>query len=106
MVEVADLGARRAAEALLRDSIPFIPVLTGRMKDSGGVVRNGPGDYTLGWTAESDEGFHYSERQYREAFTHVQGFFAAEWVDKAQEANPDKYIGLVAQVIDLFLTRG
>ena len=106
MIDVADVGAKRAADALLRDSIPFIPVRTGELRDSGEVTSDGQLLYVVGWTAESEGGFHYSERQYREAFTHVNGFFAAEWVDKAQEANPEKYVGIVAETIDLFLARG
>jgi len=105
ITKAADVAVKNAAHSLLADSTPYVPVLTGALKDSGEVVRNGPGDYILSWSAKSSSGFDYSQRQYNEVFQHVDGIFAARWVDRAQEANPGKYVGEIARVLSLAIAR-
>ena len=76
-------------------------MLTGRLRDSGHLEK-GLKRYAINiiWDAANpDNGYIYAKRQYQEVFQHIDGRYAAEWMDRAVNENPQKYVYLVTLVI-------
>lgn len=108
--KVLEMSIERTAKILLRDCRPYIPMLTGALRDSGHVTKLITGlqnyAYQLIWNAtNASNNFIYAERQYFGVFQHVDGKYAARWVEKVLQANPDRYIMLVARYFKLGLSR-
>jgi len=83
-------GIEKATKVLLRDCRPYIPMLTGKLRDSGRIEKLENYAFQLVWDA-ANLGFMYAKRQYEEIFQHVDGRYAAEWVKKTLDANPNRY---------------
>ena len=99
--KAARLAPAKAAAELERDAKPHIPILTGRLRDSSVIRSSGKTSVQLAWTAGSGDGFHYAEKQHEEVFHHVDGVFAARWVDKAIIENDrgQKYVRIVGDAV-------
>ena len=108
--EAIDYGVFRASQILLRDCRPYIPMLTGRLRDSGKVLKIKDNlkkyAYQLIWDAANPKNkFVYAKRQYSEVFQHVDGKYASKWVERTLKANPDRYIFLCARYTTIALNR-
>lgn len=96
-----------AANMLLDDCRKYVPLLTGALRDSGHLEKDLKSYViTLIWNAENpDNGYIYAEKQYKEVLQHINGRFAAEWVKKAVDENPQKYTRIVALIVRRELAR-
>lgn len=108
--QVIEVAIENTARILLRDCRPYIPMLTGRLRDSGHIaeVKKQLFNYSvkLVWDAANPgNGYIYAARQYNEVFNHVDGRYAAKWVDQVLNANPDRYTMLVARYMTIGLRR-
>lgn len=90
-----ETGIQKTAKVLMRDCRPYIPMLTGKLRDSGHIERvEDLKKYTfyLVWNAVNiKSGFSYAEVQYTKVLQHVDGRYAAEWLKKTLQANPGRY---------------
>lgn len=88
-----DAAIRNSARELLKDCRPYVPLLTGRLRDSGKVVQELEDfAYSVVWDAANPKnGYVYAEIQYDRVLQHVDGRYAAKWVEKVFRENPDKY---------------
>lgn len=85
-------GIKRAAMVLLQDCRPYIPMLTGALRDSGHVEQLTNYAVKIVWDAANPlNGFIYAEKQYEEVLQHVDGKYAAEWIKRTLDANPGRY---------------
>lgn len=82
------------AKEALEDCQPYIPVLTGRLRDSGHTEGNALLDYTvkLVWDVMNPKNqFPYAPIQYDRVLNHVDGRYAAKWVENSLKINRGKY---------------
>lgn len=98
----------KVAEILLKDCRPYIPMLTGALRDSGHVqfLFESLKRYAakLIWdVVDPQSNFRYAEIQYFEVLQHVDGKYAAKWVEKTLARNPDRYASLVARYFKIWL---
>jgi hypothetical protein len=108
--QLIEFAVERTAKILLRDCRPYIPMLTGRLRDSGRTeeIKSQLFNYSvkLIWDAANPlNGYVYAARQYHEVFNHVDGRYAAKWVERVLIANPDRYTMLVARYMTIGLRR-
>jgi hypothetical protein len=82
-------GVVKAAQELLQLSSPYVPVDTGKLRDSGHIEKEKT-TCTLVWDAEAANGFQYGHIQYTEIFNHKDGRYRSQWVHKALENNQEK----------------
>lgn len=101
-----ETGIRLAARQLLRDTRPYIPVLTGRLRDSGHIEQLEDYAFKLVWDAANPRnGYVYAAKQYDEVLQHVDGRYAAEWVEKVLRANKGRYTYLASRYIAIELQK-
>lgn len=99
-------GVRRAAQQLLRDCKPYIPMLTGALRDSGRVEQLEDYAFMLVWDAANpDNGYIYASKQYDEVLQHVDGRYAAKWVRRVLSNNKDYYLLLAAKYTGIEMER-
>ena len=92
-------GVSEAAKQLLIDARPRIPMLTGALRDSGHLEESHK-DYAVAlvWDAANPaSGYIYAERQYSEILQHVDGLYAAKWVERTLRDNPGRYAMVAAR---------
>jgi len=90
-------GIEYASNILLQDCRPYVPMLSGALRDSGKVVYLENFAFKLVWNAANpSNNYVYAKRQYEEVFQHVDGRYAAKWVEKTLAANPYRYTFLAA----------
>lgn len=94
-------AVKMASQALLRDCRPFIPMLTGKLRDSGKVQMLQDYAFKLVWDAANiRSGYIYAEIQYRKILQHIDGRYAAKWVEKTLQANQGRYEFLVRRWLE------
>ena len=107
IAKAAQHASRLVAEKWLFDSKDFVPVLTGRLKDSGRVERRrlkeDAANFVYGVIYETP----YATKQHEEEFQHPSlGFFgAAKYLTKPLAANKDFYMTLFTLAMRRFLER-
>ena len=90
-------GIQYASEILLQDCRPYVPMLSGKLRDSGRVIALQDFAFKLVWDAANPaSGYVYAKKQYKDVLQHVDGRYAAKWVEKTLNANPDRYTFLAA----------
>lgn len=95
-----EAGIEKTAEQLLKDCRPYVPMLTGALRDSGHVVALQNYAFRLVWDAANiKNGYVYAQRQYEEVFQHVDGRYAAMWVENVLGANPGRYTYLASRFV-------
>ena len=104
------LSIEKTAEVLLRDCRPYIPMLTGRLRDSGHVedFKRALNNYAFKvvWDAANPAtSYIYAAKQHDEILQHVDGRYAAKWVDNVLKNNPDRYVMLCARFLNIALSR-
>lgn len=106
IIKAIEKGIELTAEQLLRDARPYVPMLTGALRDSGRVEKLKRLAYRLIWDAANPiNGFVYAERQHEEVFQHVDGKYAAEWVTRTLKANKGRYTFLAARFMESELAK-
>lgn len=93
-VRVIIASLKSAANALLKDSRKYVPIDTGQLRDSGRVEEESLLAMRLIWDAASEKGFIYAQKQYSEVLNHIDGRYAAKWVEKAFNENQQKYLNI------------
>ncbi len=99
--QAIEAGIEQAAAQLIKDCRPYIPLLTGKLRDSGHLEQQLK-DYAfvLIWDAANPiNGYVYVQKQYEEVLQHVDGRYAAEWVEKTLDANEGRYTFLAARFV-------
>jgi len=98
-------GLEFVSKVLLRDCRKYIPILTGALRDSGHIEKiSNTKSFAkiLIWdVASKDNGYIYAKKQYTEVLQHINGIYAAEWLEKAVNENPYKY----TRILTLFIRR-
>lgn len=99
-------GVEKSAATLLQDCRPYVPMLTGKLRDSGRLKHLQNYAFVLIWDAANPvNGYVYAERQYSEVFQHVDGRYAAKWVKKTVKNNPWRYSFLAEYYYKIELER-
>lgn len=99
-------SVRRGAEVLLQDCRAYVPMLTGRLRDSGHLEALEGYAFQLVWDAANlKNGYVYARRQYEEIFNHVDGRYAAKWVENAVKDNRRRYTDIVFRHVEFLLRR-
>lgn len=87
----------------MQDNRAFIPLLTGRLRDSGHLTHDEANrqfkNYVAKviWDAENPRNhFVYAKKQYEEILNHIDGRYAAEWAKKVLQINRVRYQVLLA----------
>lgn len=89
---------KETARLVLKDSRPFIPLLTGRLRDSGRVEELERYTFKLIWDAANPKSnFIYAEVQYKKVLNHIDGRYAAKWVEKTFNSNRQFYVNFMFQ---------
>lgn len=85
------------AKLLVKDSRPNIPLLTGKLRDSGKIEKMLENfAFKLVWDASNlSNNYSYAQRQYQEVLQHIDGKYAAKWVEKTFENNRQYYLTLL-----------
>lgn len=89
-------GCKKAAEYLLNESQPLVPVDTGRLKESGEVVEI-PKGYSVVYSTENPEtGYNYAMIQHENLeYHHEVG--QAKYLEEPLRRNADKLISIVRE---------
>ena len=99
-------GVKGAAKILLRDCRPYIPMLTGKLRDSGRISQLEYYAFQLIWDAANLKyGYVYAKKQYEEVLQHVDGKYAAKWIHRVLEANPGRYSYIATRLAEMELKR-
>jgi hypothetical protein len=103
-------SVEKAASVLLRDCRPYVPMLTGALRDSAHKEKLTQElhnyAFKLIWDAANPlSGYVYAARQYSEVLQHVDGRYAAKWVENAVRKNPERYSFLCARFLRIALSR-
>jgi len=106
MMRAIETGVSFAARVLLRDTRPYIPLLTGKLRDSGHIEQLKDYAFKLVWDAANPvNDYVYAQKQYEDILQHVDGRYAAEWVKKTLENNQGRYIYLASRYMAVELHR-
>lgn len=95
-------GTKKAAEHLLKLSSPYVPIETGKLRDSGHLEENQI-TFQLVWDAEAANGYQYAYKQYTEIFNHKDGRYRSQWVHKALENNQKILTNICIASVESFL---
>lgn len=105
-IRAIEAGIEKAAKELLKDCRPYVPMLTGALRDSGRVEDLENLAFRLIWDAANPaNNYVYARKQYEEVLQHVDGRYAARWVEKVFRANPLRYLNLAALYMEFELAR-
>lgn len=99
-------GIKTAAQTLLKDARPYVPMLTGRLRDSGHLVALEQYAFQLIWDAANPTNdYKYARIQYEKVLQHVDGRYACKWIDRVMRDNPDRYVWIANQAITAEMQR-
>lgn len=101
------MALEETAKELLKNARKYVPILTGRLRDSGHLVKK-ENRYIIDIiydAANPKNDYIYAEKQYKEVLQHIDGFYRAEWIDKAINENPYKYVYLTGIYLFKRLTK-
>lgn len=106
MSTAIEAGVSGAAKTLLQDCRPYVPMLTGRLRDSGRVQQLENYAFRVIWDAANPRsGYVYAQRQYKEVLRHVDGKYAAQWIDRVLRENPGRYVNIAARIAQAEMER-
>ena len=101
-----ETGIRQASQALLKDCRPYVPMLTGRLRDSGHLVALEGYAFQLVWDAANPrDGYKYARIQYDKILQHVDGKYASQWVKRTMQDNPGRYVWIANRAIEAEILR-
>lgn len=84
-------------EIFIEICTPFIPLKTGRLINSGHVVRSGKEGIYVNWNA-TNKGFDYARKQYTYPYNHpLQG--TDHWDQEAMAMEGDTFVSMVERLM-------